>query len=40
MSQSQPNGGAARELAHKSSFGIEGRQMHYLMPDMPLPQKK
>lgn len=40
MSRSQSNGGATRELVHKNSFGLEGRQMHYLMPDMPLPQKK
>jgi hypothetical protein len=29
-----------RELNHKSSLGgFEGRPMHYLIPDMPLPQK-
>jgi hypothetical protein len=29
------------ELSHKSSFGpcgIEGKQLHYLIPDMPLSQ--
>ncbi|KAF8621228.1 hypothetical protein AX15_007944 [Amanita polypyramis BW_CC] len=36
----QAQTGAQRELAHKSSLGFEGRQMHYLIPDMPLPQKK
>ncbi|KAJ7096063.1 hypothetical protein C8R44DRAFT_889791 [Mycena epipterygia] len=25
-------------LSHKASFGAEGRTVHYLIPDMPLPQ--
>ena len=40
ISRSQSNIAISRELAHKGSFGFEGRQMHYLIPDMPLPQKK
>ena len=26
-----------QQLHHKSSFGIEGKPLHYLVPDMPLP---
>lgn len=27
------------QLSHKASFGAEGRQVHYLIPDMPPPQR-
>ena len=40
IARSQSNTAISRELTHKGSFGLEGRQMHYLIPDMPLPQKK
>ncbi|KAF8632168.1 hypothetical protein AX17_004909 [Amanita inopinata Kibby_2008] len=33
--------GGRRELAHKHSLGLEvGKPVHYLIPDMPLPQSK
>ena len=40
IARSQSNTAISRELTHKGSLGLEGRQMHYLIPDMPLPQKK
>ncbi|KAM6492530.1 hypothetical protein JOM56_012254 [Amanita muscaria] len=41
ISRSQStSSGKDRGLAHKQSLGgFEGRPMHYLIPDMPLPQK-
>ncbi|KAJ7154596.1 hypothetical protein C8R46DRAFT_1117860 [Mycena filopes] len=31
--------GVAPHLSHKASFGAEGRAVHYLIPDMPPPQR-
>ncbi|KAK2465604.1 hypothetical protein APHAL10511_002496 [Amanita phalloides] len=40
MARSQSNSAIQRELVHKGSFGFEGRPMHVLIPDLPLPQQK
>ncbi|KAJ3556660.1 hypothetical protein NP233_g11928 [Leucocoprinus birnbaumii] len=40
--KAQSNSDGSHALAHKSSFGpggVEGKPIHYLIPDMPLPPK-
>lgn len=33
--RSRPGTGDSNDLLHKTSFGMDGKQVHYLMPDLP-----